>query len=145
MNYYKKHPSKQNSEKMKSIEVVAAIIIHNNEILCLQRGEGKFDYISRKYEFPGGKMEPGETKREAIKREIFEELNMQIEVQEEFMTVNHQYPDFFLIMHSFICQCDTPVLTLTEHINYQWLKKNDLQHLDWAAADIPIMKRLMST
>lgn len=130
--------------KMKRIEVVAAIILYKNEILCLQRGESKLDYISKKYEFPGGKMEIGETKEEAIKREIFEELKMNIEVKEEFMTVIHQYPDFLIEMHSFICQCDSPELILTEHISYKWLMKKDLEQLDWAAADIPIMKKLMS-
>ena len=80
---------------MKTIEVVAAIIIYDNKILCVQRGESKLNYISKKYEFPGGKIELGETKEEAIKREILEELNLEIEVRDEYMTVNHQYPDFF--------------------------------------------------
>lgn len=129
---------------MKNIEVVAAIITYENKILCVQRGENKLDYISKKYEFPGGKMENGETKKETVKREILEELEMQIEVQEEFITVVHQYPDFVLTMHSFICKCDNPKLTLTEHIDYKWLKKNELKNLDWAAADIPIMKKLIN-
>jgi 8-oxo-dGTP diphosphatase len=129
---------------MKNIEVVAAIIIYENKILCVQRGENKLDYISKKYEFPGGKMENDETKKETVKREILEELEMQIEVQEEFITVVHQYPDFVLTMHSFICKCDNPKLTLTEHIDYKWLKKNELKNLDWAAADIPIMKKLIN-
>ena len=130
---------------MKSIEVVAAIIIYENKVLCVQRGENKLDYISKKYEFPGGKMEIGETKKETIKREIFEELKMHIDVQEEFITVTHQYPDFILTMHSFICKCYSPTLTLTEHIDYKWLGKNELENLDWAAADIPIMKKLMTS
>ena len=133
---------KFNRKQMKRIEVVAAIIMFNNDILCVQRGESKLDYISKKYEFPGGKMEPGETKQEAIKREILEELKMEIEVQEEFLTVNHQYPDFHITMHSFICSCENPSLTLTEHIDFKWLKKNELNELDWAAADIPIMEKL---
>jgi len=129
---------------MKSVEVVAAIIIYENKILCVQRGESKLSYISKKYEFPGGKMEIGETKAETIRREIFEELNMKIDVQEEFMTVTHQYPDFILTMHSFICKCESSQLTLTEHIDYKWRLKNELEDLDWAAADIPIMKKLMT-
>ena len=127
---------------MKSIEVVAAIILHDNKILCVQRGSNKFDYISFKYEFPGGKMEIGETKEETITRDVYEELKMEIVVTEEFMTVVHHYPDFVLTMHSFICSCDDAKLTLTEHINFQWLKKEELINLDWAAADIPIMKKL---
>lgn len=128
---------------MKYIEVVAAIIIHNNKILCVQRSENKLDYISKKWEFPGGKIESGESKQETIKREISEELEMNITVQEEYITVNHQYPDFHLTMHSFICTCNEPSLTLTEHIDYKWLDKNELNQLDWAAADIPIMMKLM--
>ena len=125
---------------MKKVEVVAAIIVHNNKILCVQRGENKLPYISKKFEFPGGKIEEGETKEETIKREIKEELNMDINVKDEFITVNHQYPDFNLTMHSFICECDIPELTLTEHIDYKWLSKNEMEYLDWAAADIPIVK-----
>jgi 8-oxo-dGTP diphosphatase len=128
---------------MKSVEVVAAIVVFDNKILCVQRGENKLDYISKKYEFPGGKMEVGETKEETIKREILEELNMNIEVQEEFITVTHQYPDFILTMHSFICKCDSPTLTLTEHIDFKWLNKDELSNLDWAAADIPIVNELI--
>jgi len=129
---------------MKSIEVVAAIIIYENKILCVQRGENKYDYISKKYEFPGGKMELGETKEQTIKREIHEELNMHIDVEKEFTTVIHQYPDFILTMHSFICKCDNPILKLTEHIDFKWLKVNELENLDWAEADIPITQKLMS-
>jgi 8-oxo-dGTP diphosphatase len=128
---------------MKHIEVVAAIIIDDNKILCVQQNENKLPYISKKYEFPGGKMEAGETKEDTIKREISEELNMQIMVQNEFLTVTHQYPDFFITMHSFICNCKNPELTLTEHIDLKWLKTDELAHLDWAAADIPIVNKLI--
>ena len=128
---------------MKHIEVVAAIITYENKILCVQRGEHKFNYISKKYEFPGGKIESGESKEEAIKREILEELKMQIEVEADFLTVTHQYPDFIITMHSFICKCENPKLILTEHIDYKWLKVIELEKLDWAAADVPIMKKLM--
>ena len=75
--------------------------------------------------------------------EILEELKMEITVKEEFLTVVHQYPDFILTMHSFICDCIDRKLTLTEHIDFQWLKKDELINLDWAAADIPIMKKLL--
>lgn len=129
---------------MKHIEVVAAIIVFKNKILCVQRNENKLSYISKKYEFPGGKMESGETKKETIKREIIEELKMDIEVGDEFLTVTHQYPDFILTMHSFLCTCEDSNITLTEHINFKWLDKNDLKELDWAAADIPIVNKLVS-
>lgn len=128
---------------MKHIEVVAAIIINDNKILCVQRNVNKLSYISMKYEFPGGKMEPGETKVETIKREILEELKMNINVHEEFLTVTHEYPDFILTMHSFICSCYDPKVTLTEHIDFKWLDKNNLEGLDWAAADVPIVEKLI--
>jgi 8-oxo-dGTP diphosphatase len=128
---------------MKHIEVVAAIIIYQNKILCVQRGENKLSYISKKYEFPGGKMEPGETKSETIKREILEELHMVIEVKEEFLTVKHEYPDFILEMHSFICTCKNKTVILTEHLDFKWLDISELDSLDWAAADVPIVKKLM--
>ncbi|MBK7389206.1 MAG: (deoxy)nucleoside triphosphate pyrophosphohydrolase [Bacteroidetes bacterium] len=125
-------------------EVVAAIIINNSKILCVQRGLSKYDYISKKYEFPGGKMEAGETKVETIKREILEELKMVIEVQEEFFTVTHHYPDFSITMHCFHCSCENPNVTLTEHIDFKWLSKDELLSLDWAAADLPIVEKLIN-
>lgn len=127
---------------MKNIEVVAAIIKHNDKILCVQRGEHKFDYIADKFEFPGGKVEPGETLQEAVIREIKEELDMVIKPESSFLTVKHQYPDFFLTMHSFICSCESPFFQLLEHVDYRWLAPFQLPHLDWAAADIPIIKKL---
>ena len=92
---------------------------------------------------PGGKVERNESKKDAIEREILEELKMQIDVKEEFLTVTHQYLDFIIIMYSFICSCQNPKLTLTEHIDYKWLKSNELEILDWAAADVPIVDDLL--
>ncbi len=129
---------------MKQIEVVAAIIKKDNKILCVQRSENKLSYISKKYEFPGGKMEANETKTETIVREIKEELAMDINVKEEFLTVTHQYPDFLLTMHSFICTSNESKVTLTEHIDYKWLELEELDTLDWAAADVPIVKKLIA-
>jgi 8-oxo-dGTP diphosphatase len=128
---------------MKQVEVVAAIIQYNDKILCVQRGENKLPYISKKYEFPGGKIELGESREETIKREIREELNMEISVIKEFITVNHEYPDFFLTMHSYICSCENTSVTLTEHIDYKWLSISEMEELDWAAADIPIVNKLV--
>lgn len=128
---------------MKEISVVAAIIKYNNKILCVQKGENKYDYISNKFEFPGGKIEEGETLQETVIREIKEELNMVIKPVEPFITVTHQYPHFLLTMHTFICSCDDPKVILTEHINYKWLATKELKNLDWAAADIPIANKLL--
>jgi len=130
---------------MKHYDVVAAIIVHENKILCVQRNKNKYDYISMKYEFPGGKIEVGETKEAALTREINEELQMNISINNEFLTVEYQYPDFELTMYSFICQTKNPLLTLTEHIDYKWLNNHELEVLDWAAADIPIVKKLIQS
>ena len=75
-------------------------------------------------------------------REIDEELHINIIVQEEFLTVEHKYPDFELTMHSFLCHAEDVNLTLTEHIDFKWLHKHELTYLDWAAADIPIVEKL---
>jgi 8-oxo-dGTP diphosphatase len=130
---------------MKEIEVVAAIIICKGNILCVQKGLNKFDYLSNKFEFPGGKMEGNETKAETIKREIWEELMMKIEPISEFCSIRHQYPDFKLIMHGMICECENPEFVMTEHISYKWLKKDELRSLDWAAADLPIVEKLITS
>ncbi len=130
---------------MKHYQVVAATIIHEDQILCVQRNVSKYDYISKKWEFPGGKIEMGESKESAITREISEELKMDISVEMEFFTVNHEYPDFTMTMHSFICKTNNTALTLTEHLNFEWLPKTALAKLDWAAADIPIVEALMKT
>ncbi len=127
----------------KKIEVVAAIIIYEDLILCAQRDINRLEYISLKYEFPGGKIEKGETQKEALKRELIEELDIEPSINDSFLTVEHQYPDFDLTMHSFICNVETKNITLKEHINYKWLKKEALSLLDWAAADLPIVNKLM--
>lgn len=130
---------------MKKIEVVAAIIVKDKEVLCTQRNYNKQDYISYKYEFPGGKVESGETLIEALVREIKEELNAIINLYEKdfFMKVDHSYPDFNLVLHSYICKLDNFTFNLNEHINYKWCSKDEIKKLDWAAADIPIVNRLL--
>lgn len=127
---------------MKKIEVVAAIIKNQEKILCAQRGPSKLDYVAYKWEFPGGKVEPGESLEQAIKREIHEELQLNITAGELYCTVQHQYPDFHITMHAFICQSESLNITLTEHLETRWLSVNELDNLDWAAADIPIVKKL---
>lgn len=129
---------------MKKVEVVAGVIFCADEILCVQRPQNKLHYISEKFEFPGGKIEEGETQEEALHRELSEELNLSIKIKSFFLTVVHPYPDFELTMHSFICEVESKELTLNEHIDQKWLKINELNQLDWAAADIPIVDKLVS-
>jgi 8-oxo-dGTP diphosphatase len=129
----------------KHYTVSAAIIVENKKILCVQRNKGKYDYISYKYEFPGGKLEEGENEEDALKREIAEELNLEIDVAEIFLVVTHEYLDFNLTMHSYLCKANTEKLVLKEHIDAKWLHKNELIELDWAAADLPIVSKLINT
>ena len=129
---------------MKRIEVVAGVIYFQNQILCVQRPKNKLHYISEKFEFPGGKLEEGETKEAALRRELLEELDIKIDIKSLFLTVVHCYPDFELTMHSFICEVETKELTLNEHIDQKWLTLNELKKLDCAAADIPIVDKLIS-
>lgn len=129
---------------MKKVEVVAAIIMCNELVLCAQRSISSLEYISKKFEFPGGKIEKGETRKEALKRELIEELNMEPKINDLFMTVTHEYPDFELTMHSFICETTSQSVTLNEHISKKWLRKDELDILDWAAADLPIVSKLMN-
>ena len=122
------------------IPVVCAVIIKNRQVLCAQRG--LFMSLPLKWEFPGGKVEDGETYEEALIREIKEELNLIIDVRTLFLSVDHTYPDFNLSMHSYLCSAFSGELILKEHQQSQWLYVNELDRLDWAAADIPIVKKL---
>jgi len=129
---------------MKHIEVVAAVIEHENNYLCVQRNANKYDYISYKYEFPGGKVEQNETNEKALIREIQEELNLEIQIQKHIITVEHTYPDFKISMHTYLCKTQNRSLILNEHVDHKWLEKVDLPSLDWAAADVPIVDYLLN-
>jgi 8-oxo-dGTP diphosphatase len=130
---------------MKHLQVVAAIIVDADKILCVQRPQHKFEYLSYKYEFPGGKIEVDEKKEEALIREIKEELNLDITVNYELTEVYYEYPDFVITMFGFICNSASYQIELREHLAYKWLKKSELKDLDWAAADIPIVDKLILT
>lgn len=127
------------------VDVVAAIIEHSGAILAVQRGTSKFEYLSGKYEFPGGKVEVSETSEQAIIREIKEELLLDISVLQELITVDHEYLDFKITMQCFKCTTKDRAITLTEHTDHQWLPIRDLPSLDWAAADIPVVEALTAS
>jgi 8-oxo-dGTP diphosphatase len=131
---------------MRKIEVAAGILMNNGQVLCLQRGAGKYDYISYKYEFPGGKLESHESPIEALQRELAEEMNIKVPVSElnYYLTISHSYPDFKITMHCFLCNLKNRSFELVEHIAFQWLDPSELEQLDWAAADLPIVSRLMA-
>lgn len=130
---------------MKHYNVVAAAICHNNKILCMQRGKTKFDYTAYKWEFPGGKIESGETPQEAIKREIMEEMSMDIRVGNTICTVENEYPDFSITMQVFWCDVDSPAFDLKEHNAFKWLSKDDLPSLDWAEADKKVVECILNS
>ena len=117
---------------MKTIEVVAAIIIKDNQIFATQRGYGEFQ---GGWEFPGGKVEQGESLQAALVREIKEELDADIKVNELFETVEFDYPNFHLTMHCFICELLSEELVLKEHEDAKWLDKEGLDTVDWLPAD----------
>ena len=124
---------------MKTIEVVAAIIIKGGKIFATQRGYGPWKGW---WEFPGGKMEPGETPQEALVREIKEELDAEIQVGDLIETVEWDYPEFHLTMHCFICTLQSESLQLNEHEAAAWLTRDTLRSVRWLPADEGLISRL---
>ena len=127
---------------MKRIEVVAAVIQKENKIFCAQRNLSKS--MGGKWEFPGGKIEVGETNEEALVREIKEELDSDIIVEKYMMTIEHEYPTFHITMHAYLCTLVKGELTLKEHNDSVWLSKEELLKLDWADADKPIVNIIIN-
>jgi len=124
---------------MKTIKVVAAVIHNEGKIFATQRGYGEFkDW----WEFPGGKIEKGETSEEAIVREIREELETDIRVEQYLDKVEYDYPQFHLIMECFICAVERGKLTLKEHEAAKWLSLEELDNVEWLPADIRIVNML---
>ena len=125
---------------MKRIEVVAAII-HDSEgrVFATQRGYGEWkDW----WEFPGGKMESGETPEEALRREIWEELETRIVVERLVKTVEWDYPQFHLTMHCYLCHVESGHLELKEHEAAKWLNRDELECVDWLPADWDVVRKL---
>lgn len=124
---------------MKTVRVVAAIIIENDKVFATQRGYGEF---KDGWEFPGGKIEPGETPEEAIVREIKEELDTEVEVIELLDTVEYDYPNFHLSMGGFICKIKSGDLVLKEHEAAKWLTKDTLGSVEWLPADMGLVREI---
>ena len=127
---------------MKTIEVVAAIIIKDGEVFATQRGYGEWQGW---WEFPGGKIEPGETPQEALVREIREELDADISVGALLETVEWDYPTFHLTMHCYLCTLLSASLNLNEHQAAAWLTPQTLTTVKWLPADEELVERLRET
>lgn len=124
---------------MKRIEVVAAIIVRENKVFATQRGYGEWkDW----WEFPGGKIEEGESPQDALKREILEELNADISVGELLDTIEWDYPTFHLTMHCFVCSLLSESLHLNEHEASAWLTADTLRSVRWLPADLALLDKI---
>ena len=124
---------------MKTIKVVAAIIVCEDRVFATQRGYGEF---KGGWEFPGGKIEEGETPQQALVREFKEELDTDIEVGELLDTVEYDYPEFHLSMYCFLCKVISGDLILKEHQAAKWLKKEELNSVDWLPADLGLIRKI---
>ena len=128
-----------NTEERKHIKVVAAVICDGNRIFATQRGYGEWkDW----WEFPGGKMEPGETPEAALQREIHEELATDISVESLLTTVSYDYPNFHLTMLCYLCKVKSGKLTLLEHEAAKWLTRDELNSVKWLPADEEVVGKI---
>lgn len=126
---------------MKKIEVVAAIIVKEKKVFATQRGYGEF---KDGWEFPGGKIELGESSEEALVREIREELDVDIKVGRLLETVEYDYPRFHLTMHCFICELLSEEIILKEHEDAKWLAEEELDSVDWLPADVNLIDKIFA-
>ena len=128
------------TSKRKHYRVVAAVIEVGGEVLCMQRGVTRYPYTSHMWEFPGGKIEPGETPEQALHRELLEEMDLDVEVHELLATVTHDYPDFTITLAAYRCTTPDKHFIRREHAASCWLPWKDLPSLQWCEAD----KRLLA-
>lgn len=127
------------NEKLKRVEVVAAVLIHNNLVFACQRGYGEFKDM---WEFPGGKVEPGESPEDALRREIREELEVDINVGDLIETIEYDYPAFHLSMKCFACTIAGGSPHLLEHEAAKWLTSMQLASVDWLPADVTLIPKI---
>lgn len=124
------------------VEVSAGIFYDEDIVLCFRKSKAKYDYLSYKYEFPGGKLESGESPKEALVRELDEELSLSVDSLEFLGTVDHSYPDFDVRLHFFLIPYSGIEPTLKEHTAADWIPIDKLDSIDWAEADRLILPEL---
>lgn len=127
---------------MKYINVVAGVIYDGDKILITKRSGGEFDGM---WEFPGGKIESGETHREALERELMEELSIGASMEQYLMTLTHQYETFHLTMHLYWTKIVSGTLTLNEHSDFKWISKEELDGVNWVPADVVVVERIIES
>ena len=125
----------------KHYNVVAAVIEVDGKVLCMQRGVTCYEYTSHLWEFPGGKVEEGETPQQALHRELMEEMNLDVVVHEHLATVTHDYPDFTITLAAYRCTASTTDFIMREHAASRWLPWDELLTLPWCAADERLIKQ----
>ena len=122
----------------KHIRVAAALVFENGKIFATKRGDSPYPYVAHKYEFPGGKIEEGESGEQAVVRELKEELNADVTVERLFASHTFEYPDFIITLFLYDCQMRS-AFTLNEHESYQWIAPRDIVEEEWAPADAEIL------
>lgn len=128
---------------MKLVTTCAGIIYNEKgEILCTKRDLSKYDYVSYKWEFPGGKMEEGENEKETLTRELREELEINVDINDKYYQVEHDYPDFHLSMAVYNCKMLSKEMKMNVHKDLKWVKPENLLFLDWAKADYPVAEKI---
>lgn len=133
------HPRQDWSFVIEPLEVVGAVIVQNRTVYCTQRGSGA---LAGKWEFPGGKLEAGESPQQALAREIDEELNCQVDVGDRILTTRHEYAFATVILTTYYCALRSGTPSLSEHQQDAWLPPEGLTSLDWAPADIPAVQQI---
>lgn len=125
----------------KHIQVAAALIFHEGKVFATRRGDSPYAYVAHKYEFPGGKIETGETEADAVKRELKEELDLEVRVGNLYARDTFEYPDFIITISLYECEMLSAFI-LKEHESYAWIAPKDIDETDWAPADAEILKTI---